>query len=145
MPHRFLALLVLAFLCGGAACADQPPAEDRALRLSLANTGVAPLHCRLMFGHWVEEDLGLIVPGGSIGLDISQAAKDGALYILRADGQRRMMIETIICGRDGDWMASYGQVDFAPARSARPARIEAGCALPEDRGRVVCPPLRLVN
>jgi hypothetical protein len=145
MPHRFLALLVLAFLCGGAAFADQPAAEDRALRLSLANTGAAPLHCRLMFGHWVEEDLGLIVPGGSIGLDISQAAKDGALYILRADGQRRMMIETILCGRDGDWMASYGQVDFAPARSARPVRIEAGCALPATGGRVACLPLRLEN
>jgi len=145
MPHRFLALLVLAFLCGGAALADQPPAGDLAVRLSLANTGAAPLHCRLMFGHCVEEDLGLIVPGGSIGLDISQAAKDGALYILRADGQRRMMIETILCGRDGDWMTSYGQVDFAPARSARPGRIEASCALPETGGRVACLPLRLEN
>jgi hypothetical protein len=145
MSHRFQALLVLALLCGGAACADQPAAEDRALRLSLANAGAAPLHCRLMFGHWVEQDLGRIVPGGSIGLDISQAAGDGALYILRADGQRRMMIETILCGRDGDWIASYGQVDFAPARSARPAGIEASCALPGDSGRVVCLPVRLEN
>jgi len=40
-------------------------------------------------------------------------------------------------------MASYGQVDFAPARSARPARIEASCALPDDGGRVACPPVRL--
>jgi hypothetical protein len=96
-----------------------------------------------MFGHWVEQDLGLIAPGGSVGLAISQAGKDGALYILRADGQRRMMIETILCGRDGDWMASYGQVDFAPARSGRPAAIEASCALPEAGGRVACPPVRL--
>jgi hypothetical protein len=56
-----------------------------------------------------------------------------------------MMIETILCGRDGDWMASYGQVDFAPARSARPARIEASCALPRASGRVVCPAVRLEN
>jgi len=76
-------------------------------------------------------------------LAISQAGKDGALYILRADGQRRMMIETILCGRDGDWMASYGQVDFAPARNAKPARIEASCALPDDSGRVARPPVRL--
>ena len=121
MPHRFLALLVLAFLCGERPAPISPRRTTVRSSLSLANTGAAPLHCRLMFGHWVEQDLGLIAPGGSIGLDISQAAKDGALYILRADGQRRMMIETIICGRDGDWMASYGQVDFAPARSARPA------------------------
>jgi hypothetical protein len=143
MSRRLLALLALALLCGGLAFADQPTADDRALRLSLANTGVAPLHCRLMFGHWVEQDLGLIVPGGSVDLAISQAGKDGALYILRADGQRRMMIETILCGRDGDWMASYGQVDFAPARIGRPAVIEASCALPEVGGRIVCPPVRL--
>ena len=142
MARPLLALLILALLCG-AACADQPAADDRALRLSLANTGAAPLHCRVMFGHWVEQDLGLIVPGGSVDLAISQAAKDGALFILRADGQRRMMIETILCGRDGDWMASYGQVDFAPARIGRPAVIEASCALPEVGGRVVCPPVRL--
>jgi hypothetical protein len=145
MSNRFQALLVLALLCGGTACADQPAVEDRAVRLNLANTGAAALHCRLMFGHWVEQDLGLIASGGSVGLAISQAAGDGALYILRADGQRRMMIETILCGRDGDWMATYGQVDFAPARSAKPARIEASCALPERGGRVACLPLRLEN
>src|SRR5882757_7490303 len=143
MSHRFQVMLVLVLLCGGTACADQPAAEDRALRLSLANRGAVPLHCRLMFGHWVEQDLGPIAPGGAVDLAISQAGKDGALYILRADGQRRMMIETIICGRDGDWMASYGQVDFAPARSARPARIAASCALPATGGRVACPPPRL--
>jgi hypothetical protein len=145
VARHLLPLLFLAVLCGSAACADQPAAEDRPLRLSLGNAGAAPLHCRLMFGHWVERDLGLIAPGGSIDLDISQAGKDGALYILRADGQRRMMIETILCGRDGDWMASYGQVDLAPARSGRPARIEASCALPADGRRVACPPVRLEN
>jgi len=145
MPRRRLALAILALLGEGAAWADEPAADDRALQLSLANAGAVPLHCRLMFGHWVEQDLGLLAPGGSVDLAISQAAHDGALYILRADGQRRMMIETIICGRDGDWMTSYGQVDFAPARSARPGRIEASCALPETGGRVACLPLRLEN
>src|SRR6185369_2849562 len=143
MTRRFLALLGLALISGGVACADQPAAEDRALHLSLANTGAVALHCRLIFGHWVEQDLGPIAPGGAVDLAISQAGKDGALYILRADGQRRMMIETIICGRDGDWMASYGQVDFAPARSARPAGIAASCAVPAAGGRVACPPVRL--
>jgi hypothetical protein len=143
MSRRHLVPLVLVLLGGAAARDDQPAADDRALHLSLANAGAAPLHCRLMFGHWVEQDLGPIAAGGSVALAISQAGKDGALYILRADGQRRMMIETILCGRDGDWMASYGQVDLAPARSRRPTHIEASCASPEDDGRVACPPIRM--
>jgi hypothetical protein len=117
--------------------------NDGALRLSLANTDALPLHCRLMFAHWVERDLGAIAPGASTSLDISQSGKGGALYILRDDGQRRMMIETILCGRDGNWMTSYGQVDLAPARSQRPNRIEAACAVPAGGGRVVCAPVRL--
>ena len=145
MYRLLLAVLGLALICEGIARADQPAADDRTLHLSLANTGAVPLHCRLMFGHWVEQDLGPIAPGAAVDLAISQAGKDGALYILRADGQRRMMIETIICGRDGDWMASYGQVDFAPARGSRPARIATSCALPATGGRVACPPPRLEN
>ena len=35
-----------------------------------------------------------------MGLDISQVAEDGALYPARR-WARRMMIETILCGRDG--------------------------------------------
>jgi hypothetical protein len=103
--------------------------------------GAAPLHCRLMLGHWVERD----TSGDVVDLAMSQAGKDGALYILRGDGQRRMMIEIILCGCDGNWMASYGQVDLTPARSGRPARIEASCALPADGGRVACPPVRMGN
>ncbi len=119
----------------GVACAQE---KDGILTLSLANAGALPLHCRLMFGHWVERDLGAIAPGASTNLEISQSGKDGALYIMRDDGQRRMMIETILCGRDGTGMTSYGQVDFAPARSQRPKRIDATCALPPDGGRVIC-------
>jgi hypothetical protein len=106
--------------------------------MSLANRGAAPLHCRLIFGHWVDRDLDIIAPGGVVDFAILQAKGDGALYILRADGQRRMMIETIQCGRDGDWMASFGQVDLAPARKGRPGRIETSCAEPANHGRVSC-------
>ena len=41
-------------------------------------------------------------------LAISRAGKDGAFYILRADGQRWMMIETILCGRDGPGRLARG-------------------------------------
>jgi hypothetical protein len=140
-------LAALLFPCSVSACSGQPAAtalsDDRALHIGLVNSGTQPLHCRLMFGHWVERDLGLIAPGGSLDLAISQAAKDGALFVMRDDGQRRMMIETILCGRDGDWPASVGQVDLAPARGRRPTRLEASCALPQGGGRVICPPVGL--
>ena len=115
MPRRRLALAILALLGGGAAWADEPAADDRALQLSLANAGAVPLHCRLMFGHWVEQDLGLLAPGGSIGLAISQAAHDGALYILRADGQRRMMIEPYSAGATGSERATGRSISPRPA------------------------------
>jgi hypothetical protein len=139
--------VALAIFCWGTGQADQIASphvdSDRALRIGLAIAGSQPLHCRLIFGHWVERDLGVIAPGASVDIDVLQAGKDGALYIIRDDGQRRMMIETILCGCDGQWMASYGQVDFAPARSQRPSRIEASCAVPAAGGRVDCPPIRL--
>jgi hypothetical protein len=137
-------LLGLAFLGWVAAFGVAPAqANDGALTLHLTNAGALPLHCRLMFGHWVERDLGAIAPGASTSLDISQSDKDGALYIMRDDGQRRMMIETVLCGRDDNWMTSYGEADLAPARSQRPNRIEAACAVPPSGGRVVCAPIRL--
>jgi hypothetical protein len=96
-----------------------------------------------MFGHWVDRDLGRLAPGEGIDIAMMQQDSDGALFILRDDGQRRMMIETINCGREGYWMQTFGQVDLAPARSAHPAGIDAGCAVPADGGRVVCPTVRL--
>ena len=67
-----------------------------------------------------------------------QAARDGALYVMRADGERKMMIETIQCAQSGDWMANFGQVDFAPIRSRRVQAIEASCAAPMGGGRTTC-------
>jgi hypothetical protein len=48
------------------------------------------------------------------------------------------MIETIQCAQSGDWMVSFGQVDFAPVRSRRAQAIEASCAAPAEGGRVAC-------
>jgi hypothetical protein len=118
-------------------------ATDRPVTLHLTNTGVEPLQCRLMFGHWVDRDLGRLAPGEDMGIAMSQQDADGALYVLRDDGARRMMIETINCGRGADWMGTFGQVDLAPARTARPAGIYTSCAAPDGPGRVICPAIEL--
>jgi hypothetical protein len=113
-------------------------AQDRPVTLALANAGPSPLRCRLMFGHWVDRDLGALAPGASTTLAMTQAASDGALYVLRADGARKMMVETIQCAPSGDWMQTFGQVDFAPIRSRRAQAIEASCAAPAGGGRTIC-------
>jgi hypothetical protein len=104
----------------------------------LANTGTEPLRCRLMYGHWVDRDLGTLTSGAATVLAMTQQASDGALYVTRADGARKMMIETIQCAQSGHWMESFGQVDFAPVRSRRAWAIEASCAAPMGGGRVAC-------
>lgn len=119
-----------------ASCVSDP--QDRPVTLALKNVGAEPLRCRLMFGHWVDRDLGELAPGAATEIAMTQAAEDGALYILRSDGARRMMIETIQCAQAGDWMQSFGQVDFAPIRSSRARSIEASCAAPAGGGRVAC-------
>ena len=81
-------------------------------------------------------------PAGEDHVDVAardpQAASDGALYVMRADRARKMMIETIQCAQSGDWMATFGQVDFAPIRSRRAQAIEASCAAPVGGGRTTC-------
>jgi hypothetical protein len=128
----------LILLCLGLLSSCASDAQDRPVTLSLANAGPEPLRCRLMFGHWVDRDLGALAPGASTDVAMTQAARDGALYVLRADGARKMMIETIQCAQSGDWMVSFGQVDFAPVRSRRAQAIEASCAAPAEGGRVAC-------
>src|SRR5919197_1054710 len=96
-PNSIVAALSCALLC---ACAQQlPSAEDHAVALSLINAGTEALHCRVIFGHWVERDLGEFAPGAATSIAMTQSAQHGALYVMRSDGQRRMMIETIQCAR----------------------------------------------
>lgn len=130
--------ITLLCLCVGLLSSCVSETQDRPVTLSLANAGTEPLRCRLMFGHWVDRDLGALASGASTALSMTQAANDGALYILRADGERKMMIETIQCAQSGDWMESFGQVDFAPIRSRRAQAIEASCAAPMGGGRTTC-------
>jgi hypothetical protein len=130
--------LILLCLCAALLSSCVADAQDRPVTLALSNAGHEPLRCRLMFGHWVDRDLGALAPGAATGIDMTQAARDGALYVMRADGGRKMMIETIRCAQSGDWMANFGQVDFAPIRSRRAEAIEASCAAPVGGGRTLC-------
>ena len=134
---RFLLLTLLLSGCAGAA------RQDPTVEVHLMNAGARPLQCRLIFGHWVDRDLGVLGPGAESGFTIQQSPKDGALYIMRSDGARRMMIENLFCAEPGKVETTLGQVDFAPARSARTSRIDARCAAGPDGGRVSCSPLTL--
>ncbi|HET6618328.1 MAG TPA: hypothetical protein VFG64_00215 [Dongiaceae bacterium] len=127
-----LALLLTS--CAHAQDGDQ----DQTVTVSLANAGTRPLRCHVMFGHWVDRDLGELAPGAATKLTMTQAAEDGALYVMRSDGERKMMIETIQCAESGNWRESFGQVDLAPVRSRRARAIEASCAAPAGGGRVGC-------
>ena len=133
-----IAALVLLSL---AACAsvDQATSVD----ISLTNAGTEPIACRLIYGHWVERDLGELAPGQAVRFPVEQQAGDGALFTMRPDGNMRMMIETIQCGIYPDWMASVGQVDLAPARRMPVSAIAASCGRPLDGGRIACPPVTL--
>jgi hypothetical protein len=128
---RFLLLAVLLAGCAG----DVPQPADPEVLIRISNAGVAPLQCRMMFGHWVDRDLGAVATGISVTV---QQQQDGALYIMRDDGQRRMMVENIFCAKENDWQATVGQIDLAVVRGARPKEVRVSCGLPETSGRVTC-------
>ena len=69
---------------------------------------------------------------------MQQQPEDGALYIMRDDRQRRMMVENIFCARPDDWQASVGQIDLAAVRGERAKEVWVSCALPAGGGRVAC-------
>lgn len=129
-----------------AACSgdlDPNAVDAQRIEISVQNSGETPISCLLRYGHWVDRDLGSIAPEGKVAFFVSQDAGDGALYVLRDDGMRRMMIETIQCGLAGNWQATFGQVDLDPARRARPGKIGAQCQANGRGGRVQCAPIQL--
>ncbi|WP_395019077.1 hypothetical protein [Dongia sp.] len=138
---RFFSLFAAASLLAGCA-GGVTESGDPKVMIQIANAGAEPLQCRMIFGHWVERDLGLaeIGDGGAedIFVTVSQQPQDGALYVMRPDGARRMMLENIFCARPNDWQATVGQIDLASVRMARPATVEVRCALPQNGGRVTC-------
>ena len=132
------ALFVALALAGCTAASG----DDPTVTVNLRNEGVKPMQCRIQFGHWVDRDLGVLAPAAAVRFQIQQQPKDGALYVERDDGQRRMMIENIFCHAPDDLQATIGQVDLAPARAARMQEIDASCALPET-GHAECRPIAL--
>jgi outer membrane lipoprotein SlyB len=96
----------------------------------------------MMFGHWVDSDLGPLVVGGvnGIAVRVQQQQQDGALYVMRDDGQRRMMIENILCASPDNWRATVGQIDLAAVRAARAKEVWVVCVLPKIGGHVACSP-----
>lgn len=118
--------------------ADRQDAADTAVTIKLGNDGAEPLRCQLIFGHWVERGLGEIAPGASIRLELMRAAEDGGLYVMRYDGERKMMVENVICGRLEGWKEGLGQVDLTELRRRAAVAAEASCAAPSGPGRVSC-------
>lgn len=137
MMRALLGVLAVAL----AGCAA-PDAGDPGVTVHLRNEGAKPMQCRIQFGHWVDRDLGILAPGASARFAIRQQPKDGAFYVMRDDGRRRMMIENIFCHAPDRLQATVGQVDLTPARAARAREIDAACALPKA-GRVRCDPIVL--
>ncbi|MDQ7247601.1 hypothetical protein [Dongia sedimenti] len=135
-------LFVLAAAVMAAGCAGAASKSDPEVRIRISNAGAEPLQCRMMFGHWVDRDLGAATRGGGtatgIAVTVQQQPKDGALFVMRDDGERRMMLENILCARPNDWQATVGQIDLAVVRTARPKEVWVSCALPETGGRVAC-------
>ena len=52
---RFLPLLAVLLLAG---CAGAASKSDPEVLIRISNAGAEPLQCRMMFGHWVDRDLG---------------------------------------------------------------------------------------
>jgi hypothetical protein len=130
--NRFLPPLS-ALLLASCAATQSPDPE---VQIRIANAGTAPLQCRVMFGHWVDRDLG-IVTANPVSVTLQQQPKDGALYVMRDDGQRLMMVENIYCAQPDNWQATVGQMDLAIVRRERPKEVSVSCALPAA-GRVTC-------
>ena len=138
----WLALLMAASL-SGAGCAQKSDRQmggsaDRPVALELTNSGAEALQCSIVFGHWVYRELGILTPSETRDIAVTQAARDGALYIERYDGARQMMIENLTCDRTVDRHDSRGLLDLSPARSTRIRRIAAQCAASDGAGRVTC-------
>jgi hypothetical protein len=110
---------------------------DPTITVNLRNDGARPMQCRVQFGHWVDRDLGVLAPGAATRFKMQQQPKDGALYVERDDGQRRMMIENIFCHAPDNLQATVSQVDLSMVRAARVTAVSAACRLPAN-GHVIC-------
>jgi hypothetical protein len=135
---RFATLAIACQILSGCMTAE---GEDAPLTIALRNSGTEPLRCQLIFGHWVERGLGEVAPGAATRIEVMRDHVDGGLYNMRPDGQKKMMVENVICGRRDDWQGTLGQIDLTPLRQrgkTTPAQVQASCAAPTGAGRVTC-------
>jgi hypothetical protein len=79
-----------------------------------------------MLGHWVTRDLPVLAPGATAAVAMSRQPQDGALYILRDDGRRRMMVETLLCGEDARWWETRAEISLMPLRQGARS-LQAAC------------------
>ncbi|MBX6321869.1 MAG: hypothetical protein IRY94_08580 [Rhodospirillaceae bacterium] len=110
-------------------------AEPAAVTVEIHNAGSTAMRCLLMLGHWVTRDLPLLAPGATTALAFDRQAEDGALYLLRDDGRRRMMVETLLCGADARWWETRAPVPLDALREGAGRRLAATCRVEE---RVRC-------
>ncbi len=92
--HPLLTSLLLLPVFLPAACMHTP--ADHPVNLQLSNDGDAALQCKIVYGHWVERDLGTLAAGTTF--DIAMRQQEGRscpLHSIATDMQRRMMIENI--------------------------------------------------
>jgi hypothetical protein len=122
---------VLMSALGGPVQAD---AEDATITLHIGNEAPETLRCVVLFAHWVTRDLGAIDIGSVRALAVMRDARDAALYLSEADG-RKMMIENIVCGTDGAWSETLGQLPLLQVRKSREQALRMSCELAD---RVVC-------
>lgn len=133
-----LAMTLALFLAACTSGVPETVTPDKTVALQIKNVGAEPLSCKIVFGHWVERDLGKLAPGDEIDVEMKQVWKDGALYIDRYDNERKMMIENIVCGRTDNWRDTLGQINLTKARAEFPDIINASCQAPSTGDRVSC-------
>ncbi len=120
-------------LAASPGCAfHSPPAaghDDVEVTLRLANAGDEPLRCGILFGHWVEQDLGRVPPGGALDIVLRRQSADGGLFVPRAADGRRMMVENLICGPLAGWWERRADVTLLPLRAGKAVHFDATCAV----------------
>lgn len=121
-------LLLATALALGVALPALPLQAQTSVTLTLRNDGAAAVRCLLMLGHWVTQDVPVLAPGAATTLALLRQPEDGALYLLRADGRRRMMVETLVCGDDARWWETRSEVTLQPLREGAP-HLDAACRL----------------
>jgi hypothetical protein len=135
LAATFAGGLLLLAACTGREAPGTPP-DDEAVVLSLRNDSGEPLRCRILFGHWVEQDLGHIAPGTERELALRRQRSDGALFLPRDSDGRRMMIENLVCGPSQGWWERRADISLVPLRAGAEPHFVTSCVVTD---RVHCP------